>query len=384
MCTGRKRLIILAAVVAASCADPTSVSDQLDPWELGTPGPSLSVIPSLPAVCGGATVIPLIADETVPVGTVEVTQGTDNLYVVYRTDVGWPIRNSAVFVGASTSQIPTNGGGNPRVGKFPYKAEHLGGPNEVVWEVPVTSLSGPEVVVAAFAEVGEAGEGAWGEGEMISPGGSWAMYFMHSTTRCAAETVDASGGSVATPGGEASIQIPAGALTSPTDITIDPSTVQELLDHAQGGQGAAASASVDGAEATGRTTIASLEDFPTLNGTVPIEGTVWDYGPDGLEFATPATVAIRYEDEWIPEGVDEEDLKIFVTNGIFVQPQSAVDPILNTVSAEIDHFSFAYIGFLVEADLGVISATESGDPILVGESVTYQATLENFGPYLFP
>ncbi|HSH76591.1 MAG TPA: hypothetical protein VLA09_12955, partial [Longimicrobiales bacterium] len=36
------------------------------------------------------------------------------------------------------------------------------------------------------------------------------------------------------------------------------------------------------------------------------------------------------------------------------------------------------------ADLSVISATESGDPILVGESVTYQATIENFGPYLFP
>jgi uncharacterized delta-60 repeat protein len=37
-----------------------------------------------------------------------------------------------------------------------------------------------------------------------------------------------------------------------------------------------------------------------------------------------------------------------------------------------------------QADLSIISATESADPILVGESVTYQATLSNLGPYLYP
>ncbi|HSH74542.1 MAG TPA: hypothetical protein VLA09_02465, partial [Longimicrobiales bacterium] len=379
----RRMPLALAALFAVACVEVATDPRLMDPWDLGTLGPSLSVIPSLPPVCGDATTTRLIADEVVPVGTVEVTQGPVNLYVVYRTDPGWPILNTALFVEASISEIPTNSGGNPRVGQFPYKARHDGGPNEVIWEIPLASLNSTDVVLAAFAEVGETVEGAWGEGEPIYEGGNWSMYFEHSVTSCGAATVDAAGGTVSTPGGEASILIPAGALTASVDITIEPSSVEGLLEHASttGEPSPAAAADAPGTGGAAPAPLLAELELPTVFGTVPIEGTVWDFGPDGLEFDEPAIVTLSYEDAWIPEGVDEADLRIFVINGIFVQPPSTVDPVLNTVSAPIDHFSFAYIGFLesAEADLSVISATESGDPILVGESVTYQATIENFG-----
>ena len=396
MCTARKPLLVLAVLFAEACADATTVSEEPDSFELSDVGPSLSVVPYLPPVCGDATTTPLILDDAMQIGSVEVTQGPDNLYVVYRTDPDRPMLATSLFVGSSASDIPTSWRGRPRLLLFPYKSGHRG-VHEVVWEIPRSELSGPDVVVAAFALVLNGLEGAWGEGEEISPGKHWSMYFTHSMTSCAAETVyPTSDATVSAPapaaGGGASIYFPAGAVQGPVDITIDPSSVQELLEHTSSPASAAFFTTASAAEGMGAagpdvfTAETLIDDLPTVYGTVPIEGTVWDFGPDGQTFDTPVLVTLRYEDAWIPEGVDESDLQIFVINGIYDKRPSTVDPIRNTVTADISHFSYGYIGFPTspEADLSIVSATESADPILVGESVTYQATLSNIGPYLYP
>jgi hypothetical protein len=213
-------VVALALVSVLSCTDATSVGKIEDPWGLGDLLPSLAVIPSLPATCGPVTVTTFIADKTVPVGTVEVANDEDHLYVVYRTTAAWPILNTALFVGDSPNEIPLSGGGNPRVGKFPYKSSHRDGPTEVVWEIPRATLSGPSAVIAAFAQVGASMEGAWGQGPMISNGGNWSMYFTHELANCAVEPIGPTGGAVTTPDGSARILIPAGALPALTDLAL--------------------------------------------------------------------------------------------------------------------------------------------------------------------
>jgi uncharacterized delta-60 repeat protein len=379
----RPYLLTLTALLLWSCADSTGVIDGEPDFDFGSLGPSLSVIPSLPAVCGVPTVTRLIADEVVPAGTVEATQDAGHLYVVYRTDPAWPILNTAVYVGASVADIPTSGGGNPRVGKFPYKARHHG-EHEVVWEIDLTDAPGDDLVIAAFAQVGEAVEGAWGEGPMISSGGNWSMYFEHRVTRCAAKTVDVSGGTVATPGGEASIEIPAGALPGPLDITIDPATVEDLQEHAGSLQtvGTFSVGQASGAHADAASAGAALELPAVQGGVIPIEGAIWDFGPDGTEFLEPTTVTIAYDEAALPPGVPEEALAIFVIDGIFVAPPSTVDTDANTVSAPIDHFSFIFVGYLppVEVDLSlealVLSASSAAK---VGATLDFFADVGNVG-----
>ena len=54
------------ALTLWSCADSTDVLDGEPDFDFASLGPSLSVIPSLPAVCGVPTVARLIADKVVP------------------------------------------------------------------------------------------------------------------------------------------------------------------------------------------------------------------------------------------------------------------------------------------------------------------------------
>ena len=101
MCTARKPLLVLAVLFAEACADATTVSEEPDSFELSDVGPSLSVVPYLPPVCGDATTTPLILDDAMQIGSVEVTQGPDNLYVVYRTDPDRPmLATSSTTIGS--------------------------------------------------------------------------------------------------------------------------------------------------------------------------------------------------------------------------------------------------------------------------------------------
>lgn len=401
-----RRVILLCGFLVATipgCTDPSAVATADDPWGFGSAGAALNVVPAVPAVCGVPTQVTLIADEVVPAGTVEVTHDESNLYVIYRVPASWSIIKTAVFVGDDPSEIPLSPGGNPRVGKFNYKSTHAG-VGEVVWEIPLAEFSSSTAVIAAFAELEDVAlnvEGAWGEGPTISPGGNWSMYFTHEIIDCAAETIGSAGGTIRTPNSDVTFIVPAGALSSPVDITIEPATVEEILEHIEqrngggpalvqvpgrgpvaAGSGPFATTAASTSSASGATVASGT--LPSIEGLIPVEGTLWDFGPDGLQFDKPTTVILKYEQGKLPVGFDELEMGVFVINGVipFLPAPSTVDPVLDQITATIEHFSYAFAGFVepIEADLTIARLAESADQIELGQSVTYTAQLGNLGP----
>jgi hypothetical protein len=353
--------VVVGLVAAASCDDPTSLPPNPDPGP-ETWAPSLSVVSGgVPAVCGDPTEVGLMLAPNIRTGTVEVANDESNLYVTYRSDHGRSILATAVFVGDSPDQIPTTRRGLPRLFQFPYKSGHSFGTTEVVWEIPLSDVSGEEAVVAAFAQVGWLP--SWGEGEPITPGRDWAMYFTHAIADCGPEPVGPEGGTASADDGRATLSVPAGALQEPVVIAIAPATVDDLVDHVP------------------------PEDLDPEAGTVfgvtPIPVAIFDLQPDGLQFTTPATIVLHYDESALPEGTLEENLGIFVINGIFEPRPSIVDADANTITAEIEHFSIAFVGSFPQpptVDLEVTAIASPTDDPVVGEPVEVTAHIRNNGP----
>jgi len=127
---------------------------------------------------GVVHVTDLFAGQTILIGSVEVANYDDTVYVTYRTNNGWQIDKTHLFVG-DFSQMPINGGGNPKVGKFPYKGNHPNGTVEVTFEGP-SVFSGMCYYNAAHAQVKNINSGqtesAWADGTPIG-GNNWATGF---------------------------------------------------------------------------------------------------------------------------------------------------------------------------------------------------------------
>lgn len=369
----RHALLVALLPAIASCTSDSVSIDPRSPDLL--PAPSPTVIDALPPVCGVVTVTDLLADQVLPAGTVEISNDGTSLFVSYQTSSDWPIHRTALWVGDDIADLPLTNGGNPRLGRFPYQSEHTGSTHEVVHQIPLDGLTGSEAVVAAFAEVGEALEGAWADGENISPAGSWAMYTSHVVVGCTAETVGARGAKLTSPSGDATLTIPPGALDESVVITLEQSSVEELLEMA----GSSETAQVDGTTAVSALTV----DGQTLEGVVPIEGTVWDLGPDGQEFLEPVILTLKYADADLPQGTDELLLGVFVVNGFFDRADPTlpdpVDPQANTVSAQLQHFSHAFVG-VASADLSITDLSGSPDPVERNLPVAWTGNLTNNGP----
>lgn len=116
-----------------------------------------------------------------------------------------------------------------------------------------------------------------------------------------------------------------------------------------------------------------------------MEGTIWDFGPDGLQFNQPATVVLRYDDTKVPVGFDETELGVFVVNGVipYLPAPSVVDPVANTVTATIDHFSYVFLGMRegVTVDLHMdVQPHSLNSDLRVGGVVEYSGLVTNFGP----
>ena len=175
------------------------------------------------------------------------------------------------------------------------------------------------------------------------------------------ETVGPAGGTAASDDGAANLSVPAGALNEPVEITVSAATVTNMLDHVPAEE--------------------YDPDLGTVFGVAPIAGTIWDLQPDGLEFLTPVTIVIRYEESALPDGVSEDDLGVFVINGAFEQLPSTVDTDANTITAEIGHFSFAFTGpkLGLRMDLELMNISASSDP-QVGAPVDVTAEVRNNGP----
>lgn len=128
----------------------------------------------------------LLAGRTESVGTVEVTNDEDNLCVVYSVDDGWGLEEAHLHVDSGDGDsIPTNKPGNPKVGRFEYKKEGLGGVSSTEFEIFLEdegAEAGEELTIAAHAVVRSDGkeESAWAEGERFRKRGNWAMFFTYT------------------------------------------------------------------------------------------------------------------------------------------------------------------------------------------------------------
>ena len=113
--------------------------------------------------------------------------------------------------------------------------------------------------------------------------------------------IDASGGTVTSVIKDLTINIPAGALSAPTEITVVETTAH-----------------------------------PTGN-----IGVVYDLGPDGTKFNSPVSLTFDYDPTEIPTGGDENDLVIaFAESGNWIPLSSnTVNTSNNTVTATTDHFT---------------------------------------------
>lgn len=116
--------------------------------------------------------------------------------------------------------------------------------------------------------------------------------------------LDASGGTIAAINGAVNLSVPDGALSEEVGITIQPA-----------------------------------ETFPSDPGLLP--GTVFDFGPNGLEFAEPVEVRIRYDVTALPTGTLEAELRLHkLIAGTWQQlPGSNVDVMAHEVVGVVHDFS---------------------------------------------
>lgn len=123
--------------------------------------------------------------------------------------------------------------------------------------------------------------------------------------RGAVFVVGASGGTVSAVDGAVTLALPEGASGGNVGITVWPAT-----------------------------------GFPVDSRLVP--GSVFDFGPDGAQFAEPVRMTIRYDPDSIPPGGDERSLVLgHAVDGVWtVAAGSTVDVATHTVTGPVRSFSF--------------------------------------------
>lgn len=139
--------------------------------------------------CGDVQEQTLYAGQNIDAGTVIVSNDANNLYVTYTTNSGWEMIETHLYVG-NCNEIPTNGGGNPQIGLFPYTTDHNPSVTSYTYTIPLSELDDCYCVAAHTAlvqydENGEiiASETGWADGNEMG-GGSWAMSFEYCTQDC--------------------------------------------------------------------------------------------------------------------------------------------------------------------------------------------------------
>jgi hypothetical protein len=114
--------------------------------------------------------------------------GDHHLAVIYQTESGWTLSETNLAVATSFDGIPQNKKGSPKVGHFPYSADHPAGTTTYTYLVdlydyfPGGGWSGQDLYFAAHAVVNHPDFGeetAWADtwGQSF-PGSSVALYFV--------------------------------------------------------------------------------------------------------------------------------------------------------------------------------------------------------------
>lgn len=167
--------------------------------------------------------------------------------------------------------------------------------------------------------------------------------------------VDATGATVASTGGAATLIIPANALGASTRISIAP--------------------------------MAAPPAAPQL-----VPGTAFDFGPTGTQFAQPVTVDLHYNPAQVPAGTDPSQLRLYLLSGSSwtLVTGSSVDTAAHIVSGTTTHFSgYTACAALCGGTAPAINIgfTSPGATLAAGTSVTNSsgtiATTAYSGPITF-
>jgi len=168
---------LLMTLIWAGCSNSTSPTIPMNP---DVENRSSEYVPD--EFCGDPMVVPLIAGQTMDIGTVTVTNDENYMYVHIVVQAPWVIVETHIEVSGTLDGIPHNKSGNPQIGHFRYTMDSM---------IPLEWDCGTEVFVAVHAVVNKLGpngeilqkETGWGKGYDF-PGKSWAMYFMYTIQCC--------------------------------------------------------------------------------------------------------------------------------------------------------------------------------------------------------
>ncbi|MFC1846928.1 hypothetical protein ACFLYS_02585, partial [Chloroflexota bacterium] len=130
--------------------------------------------------------------------------------------------------------------------------------------------------------------------------------------------------------------------------------------------------------------ILELKDPPPPPENRHIIGLVYDIQPDGTTFDPPAILTISYEEIQLPPGMSEEKLVLATwdeVSGQWIELEDCiVDPLANTISAPISHFSaFSAMAHTAPASFEILELSVSPQEVYADEEVTVSATAVNSG-----
>lgn len=146
--------------------------------------------------CGDDVVVDFLAGQNIDIGDVTVNNDDDFLYISVQTTGDWVLGHTHLYVG-DASAIPTNNAGNPQIGRFPYSTAHDPKVTNFTYTLPLTDFDSC-MVIAFHAEAhlldsnGDViqSETAWGDGDDINNGGSWATRFDYCKQSCCENTTE--------------------------------------------------------------------------------------------------------------------------------------------------------------------------------------------------
>jgi len=128
--------------------------------------------------------VELVAEKTLSVGRICVTERSDTLFVRFEATADWRLTETQLAVASDLEGIPLAGGRQPILGRFPYKDKNLRNLAAFGYAIPFSALPTPlpdTLVIAAHASVVADGmeEGAWAKGPGFAGEGNPATYFVY-------------------------------------------------------------------------------------------------------------------------------------------------------------------------------------------------------------
>jgi cysteine-rich repeat protein len=298
-------------VPAADPANPSSVDENIGPndSELLEPGSFRTV-----TVYGSLTLAP----GSYSFGSITLGDGA---HLIVESGGVTELRVSGSISTGTGAQISN---GNPTAGSLLFSVSGNDGQNgsPVVSFGDNTQLTG--VVIAPNGTI-SFGNGVHATGTFAASsvvvGDNSVLTFQSGLP----QTVDSRGGAVSSADGKVTLQIPPGALSQPTTISIERDPIEGTVPYA---------------------------------GFIP--GTVYRFQPSGLTFVVPANVTITYDATNVPTGIDPSSLIILWANqgrevvGVlepWEERPSSADVTNSRVTGKIDHFTDGGVGMPVTSML---------------------------------